>query len=237
MSAPRERGRRVGLLVPSSNTVMEVDFYRRLPPDVTLHTGRMYMESATPEGEMEMLDQHTLPAARAVGTVNPDVVVFGCTSAGALRGNDYDRELCQQIAGVTGARVVSVIQAVQQAVAMHGQPRIGIVTPYVEALNHKLRSSLEDATAATVVAIHGLSIDENVAIASVTPEEIVTFAQERLTGLDLDLIFVSCTNFRGMDAIQQLEAAFGLPLVTSNQAALSAVMAELDRLSPLSTTA
>lgn len=40
---------RVGLIVPSSNTVAEVDFYRRLPAGATLHTARMYLEETTPE--------------------------------------------------------------------------------------------------------------------------------------------------------------------------------------------
>lgn len=50
--------KRIGLLVPSSNTVMEVDFYRSLPSSVTVHTGRMYMESTTVEGEEKMLDAY-----------------------------------------------------------------------------------------------------------------------------------------------------------------------------------
>ena len=188
MSAEDRGRRRVGLLVPSSNTVMEVDFYRRLPPHATLHTGRMYMERTTPEGESEMLDEHAIPAARAVATALPHVVVFGCTSAGALRGNDYDRAFCERIAEVTGARVVSVIQAVQRAIEAHGAPRVGIVTPYVEALNREIRHSLEAATAAEVVAIHGLGIDENFAIASVSPEDITAFAKrlERATEVILD---------------------------------------------------
>ena len=45
---------RVGLLVPSSNTVMETDFHRRLPAErFTVHTGRMFLEETTPEAESE----------------------------------------------------------------------------------------------------------------------------------------------------------------------------------------
>ena len=40
-----EHRRRVGLLVPSSDTVMEADLWRRLPSQFTLHVARMYMES------------------------------------------------------------------------------------------------------------------------------------------------------------------------------------------------
>src|SRR5689334_9220713 len=33
--------RRIGLLVPSSNVVMEVEFYRSLPNDITVHTSHI----------------------------------------------------------------------------------------------------------------------------------------------------------------------------------------------------
>ena len=77
-------------MIPSSNTMMEVDFARDVPPGISVHTARMFMEDTTPAGENRMLDEFALPAARDLGTARPDVVVFGCTSAGALRGNDYD---------------------------------------------------------------------------------------------------------------------------------------------------
>jgi len=67
---------RVGLIVPSSNTVAEVDFYRRLPPDSTVHTARMYLEETTPEGESAMLDEHLPTAVGDVTTARPDVVLF-----------------------------------------------------------------------------------------------------------------------------------------------------------------
>ena len=51
------RPARVGLLIPSSNTMMEVDFTRDLPPGFALHTARMYMEDTTPAGENRMLDE------------------------------------------------------------------------------------------------------------------------------------------------------------------------------------
>lgn len=220
---------RVGLLVPSSNTVMEVDFYRRLPADATLHTGRMYMESTTPEGEGLMLDQHTLPAARDLATARPSVIVFGCTSAGALRGNEYDLELCRRIAEATSAEVVSVIASVRRAIGTRAAARIGVVTPYVDPLNEKIRAGLE-ADGVQVAAIHGLGITENFRIAGVTPEEIAAFAFESLHDVHVDLVFVSCTNFRAIEAAPLIEQRLETPVVTSNQAALEATLASIDDL-------
>ena len=110
-----QRAVRIGLLIPSSNTMMEVDFVRGLPPHATLHTARMFMEDTTAAGESRMLDEFSMGAARDIATARPDVVVFGCTSAGALRGDAYDSELCARISAVTSAPTLSTIQAVRSA--------------------------------------------------------------------------------------------------------------------------
>lgn len=223
MAASQDDWQRVGLLIPSSNTVMEVDFYRHLAPPVTLHTGRMFMEETTAAGENRMLDEFTMPAAEAVATARPDVTVFGCTSAGALRGNDYDTELCERIAKVTNSTAVSVIRSVREALTRRGAQRIGVITPYVDELNEKIRASIEESGDVAVVDIVGLGIDENFTIAQVGPSDIVDFAVRSFGGKDIDLLFASCTNFRAVDALPDLERALSVPVVTSNQAALEAV--------------
>ncbi len=231
--------RRVGLLIPSSNTMMEVDFVRGLPAGCNLHTARMYMEDTTEEGENRMLDEFALPAARDVGTACPDVVVFGCTSAGALRGNDYDTELCEHITEFTGAPTVSTIQAVRSAIAASGAHRVGVITPYVSLLNDRIKASIE-ADGVEVVEIAGLGMTENFAIANVPHDQIVDFAVRSLGGLKIDLAFVSCTNFGAVEATPAISERLGLPVVTSNQAVLAATVQRLElsppALAPLATS-
>jgi maleate isomerase len=218
-----ETGARVGLLVPSSNTVMEPDFWRALPPGATLHTARMYLEDTTPEGESRMLDEHMLPAARDLATARPDLIVFGCTSAGALRGNDHDAELCRRISDLSGVPTVSVIASVRRAIAASGARRVGVVTPYVEALNRRIAESIQ-ADGVEVSAIAGLGISDNFEIARVPVAEICDFAERALRGAPVDLAFVSCTNFPAVSALPALQRRLGLPAVTSNQAAIAAVL-------------
>lgn len=217
---------RVGLIVPSSNTVAEVDFYRRLPTDCTLHTARMYLEETTPEGESVMLDEHLPRAITDLATARPDVTVFGCTSAGALRGNAYEARLIETIHDQTGAATFSVAASVRWAIRAARGRRVGVVTPYVDSLNEKIAESLED-DGLEVAGIHGLGITENFAIAEVEPERIAEFAADCFSGSDIDLLFASCTNFRAFDAREEIHQALGLPVVTSNQAALAAVLDHL----------
>jgi maleate isomerase len=219
--------RRIGLMIPSSNTMMEVDFARGLPAGTTLHTARMFMEETTAEAEYRMLDEFAIPAARDLGTARPDVVVFGCTSGGALRGNDYDAELCERISEVSGAVTVSTIRSVRHAIEASGAAKVGIITPYIDELNEKIKVSVE-ADGVEVVKIAGLGMTENFQIARVEHDAIVDFAAEALGGLDIDLVFASCTNFGAVEAIPAISERLGLPVISSNQAVLAAAIAELD---------
>jgi maleate isomerase len=221
---------RVGLLIPSSNSIMEVDFYRNLPHDTTVHTGRMYMVDTTVAGEERMLDEFTMPAAEAVGTALPHLVVFGCTSAGALRGKDYDRELCGRLGSITGARPISVIESVNHALRETRASRVAIVTPYVDELNDRIRASVE-AEGIAVSAIHGMGISNNFDIATVTPEQIYDFVQSRIgPRVPGEALFLSCTNFNALSALSLLKMAYEVPIVTSNLAALQAVRREIESL-------
>jgi maleate isomerase len=214
---------RVGLIVPSSNTVMEADLYRRLPATATLHTARIRLVEATPAEEAGMLDDHLPVAIGDLATILPDVVVFGCTSAGALRGNAYEAALVERIAAETGARAISVAAAVRDAIRRRGARRVGVLTPYVAGLNVPIRASLEDDGIA-VAAVHGLGIGPNLEIGAVEPERIAAHARERFAGAGIDLLFASCTNFRALDAREAIERDLGVPVVTSNLAALEAIL-------------
>lgn len=214
---------RIGLLVPSSNTVAEPDFYRRLPAAATLHTARMYLDEVTPEDEAVMLDEHLPGALRDLATTRPDVVVFACTSAGTLRGNGYEEELVRRIGARTRARAISVAAAVRRAIAGRGARRIGVVTPYVEALNDKILGSLEEE-GFEVAGIHGMGISANSEIGAVEPKRIAEFAREKFGSADVELLFVSCTNFRAFEAREQIEQDLEVPVVTSNHAAVEGVL-------------
>jgi maleate isomerase len=212
---------RVGLMIPSSNTMMEPDFTEGLDGSATLHTARMFMEDTTAAGESAMLDEYALPAARDLATAHPDVVVFGCTSAGALRGSDYDADLCRRISETTGVPTISTIASVRAAIRDSGANRVGVITPYVDELNVKICASVED-DGAQVVTICGMGMSENFAIARVPPDDIVEFALAQLSGSGIELVFASCTNFAAMAAMTEIGKRMGLPVVTSNQAVLAA---------------
>jgi maleate isomerase len=212
-------GKHIGLIVPSSNTIMEPDFYRNLPSEWTLHSARMYLEDVTVETEGKMLDEYTLPAARDLATAKPDVVVFGCTSAGALRGNEYEVHLMEKISALTDVPTVSVIHTVRETLKTLGVKQLVVITPYLDELNERIRASLEKEDM-KVLHIEGLGIRTNTEIASVHGDDILGLARDAVGDLHPDALFVSCTNFPAVSVLSELREKFPFPVITSNQAVL-----------------
>ena len=214
---------RAGLLVPSSNTVMEVDFYRSLPRRITLHSARMYLEETTRDAEIRMIEEFAPRAAELVKTAKPHFVIFGCTSAGSLGGPRYDKEICDRLSAITGVPTIGVFSSVREVLLRAKAHSVAVITPYIDDINRSIRLGLE-GEGFHVAAIHGMGIDVNFDLAIPTPEEIARFARDRLKGVKADVVFISCTNFRAMEAIPLLKEDLGLPIITSNTATLEAVL-------------
>src|SRR5574341_1458708 len=104
--------RRLGIIVPSSNTTVETDFARGLPPGVTHHTARMFLSETTAEAERRMVEHHVPIAVQDIASLYPHAVVFACTSAGAVLGAEGEARLIEDIARQCQAPVVSTNTAV-----------------------------------------------------------------------------------------------------------------------------
>jgi maleate isomerase len=206
---------------------MEPDLARGLADRGTVHTARMLLRAVTAEEEVRMLDEHTLPAAESLATLGPDVSVFGCTSASALQGRAADRALTERIAQITGAPTISVIDAVRDALQRFGARRIAIATPYTDAVAEHIAGSLSDL--GEIVAVANLGLVDNRDIGNTPPERIVDFVADKLGQAGADAIFVSCTNFRAVEALDQLRTAVGVPVTSSNAATIDAVRRHLGR--------
>ena len=222
---PTRPGRpvRVGLLVPSSNTVMENDLHRGLPQTLyTVHTARMHLVETTREAEIRMIEEHAPKAADDVGTANPDLLVFGCTSGGSLYGMDGDSRICRDLGARAGCPALGVLTAVSEALDAARAARLAVITPYIDDLTRSVAQALQ-RPGRDVVAAHGMGIHVNVELADPEPADILAFARDRLRDTRFDTLLVSCTNFRALEAKPLLESEFGVPVVTSNSAVIDAI--------------
>jgi maleate isomerase len=213
---------RIGLIVPSSNTVMEPDFHRYLGHTGIVSTARIFLESVTREAETRMLEEDLPKAAELIRTTAPDVVVFGCTSAGSLGSLAHDRAIGERIEKLSGAQAITALQAVVSQLRSIGPRKLAVFTPYIEDLTSSVASSVADAGFPPIKAV-GMGIQVNLEIGRVTPDQIVAFVESQIAGGAPDCVFLSCTNWRAIEAIEPLHKKLGIPVVSSNQAAIAAV--------------
>jgi maleate isomerase len=212
---------RVGLIVPSSNTVMEPDFHRHLPGTV-VSTTRMLLEQVTRDAELRMLEENLPRAAQLIKTTAPDIVVFGCTSAGSLDGLAHDDEIGRLLEERTGAQAVTILQAVLKQLKENAPRRVAVFTPYLEDLTRSVTRCVEEAGYA-IAGAKGMGFRENLDIGRVAPAKIIRFVESQMEGSTADCIFLSCTNWQAVEAIQPLRKKLGIPVISSNQAAIDAL--------------
>lgn len=208
---------RLGLVVPSSNTTNEPEFYEHLPEGVSLHTARMRLEDATAD-ELERMADEIERCVDLLSTADVDVLAYGCTTGSLVKGDGYDEEIEARLSDAAGVPAVATAASVKRAFDALGVDSVAVATPYVEDLNDRERAFLE-AAGYEVTEMSWLDIGPNLDIGAQTPQT----AYRQAASVDTDDaggVFVSCTNYRTFDVIEQLEADLGKPVVTSNQATL-----------------
>lgn len=221
--------KRIGLIVPSSNTTLEADFYRSFKREATIHTTRMYLEVVTRENERKMIKEDLPGAVNLLKSVCPDVIVFGCTSGGALGGLVHDRRIAAEIEEKANTRCITVLSSVVDSLRKSGCKRVGVLTPYIKDVNEDIRASLIEA-GFTVSFIRGMEIVDNIEVGRISPADICQFAKKAIpTSHHPQALFFSCTNWRALEALPRLKRMFKLPLITSSQAVIEAVKDSLRR--------
>jgi maleate cis-trans isomerase len=211
---PRPRAR-IGLIVPSVNTLTEPQFNRYAPPGVTFHVSRtrIYQDKSLAEQSPEILT-----AAELIGDCGADMILYHCTAMSMGSGREAERQLVEQIARAGGRPAGSTATAIVAAFRALGAKATVLASPYTQNVNDLERKFLAESDIA-VLADRALALPVPDGMSGATPEVWIetTVAAARP---DADSYFVSCTNIQAIDAIAAIETRLGKPVVTSNQAAL-----------------
>lgn len=214
---------RIGLLVPSSNSILENDLHASLDKArYSVHTARMHLVETLRPAEKQMIEEHAPRAADDLATVYPDLVIFGCTSGGSLGGTEYDRSICAELGRIAGAPAIGALQAVTEALDRRNLTRLAVVTPFVDDLTNSIASAAT-TNSRKIVGAYGMGISVNAQLADPTPEEIIDFALSHICSVEFDGLLVPCTNFRALEAKNTLEETLRVPVITSNSAILEAI--------------
>jgi len=186
------------------------------------------MESTTVHGEEKMLKEELASAARRVASVQPELVIFGCTSAAALHGLDGDAAIARRIETITGCPCITVVQAAIQEIRRLNARRLLLVTPYVAELNDRLHKTFLEA-GLPVISVVGMGLDNDLDIGTIPPGEVRRFVLTVVRNAvpAPECVFVSCTTFRAFEVAEDLERELEIPIITSNRAVLQTILHHL----------
>jgi maleate isomerase len=213
---------RIGVVIPSVNTVVEEWFPRVVPRGVFVHVSRVPISSAATAAAVEEMARHEETAVRQVADCAPDVIVHGCVAASVVRGPARDRAFALEMAQATGTRFCTATAAIMMAFESLGARRVCIASPYPAALDALERRFFEDS-GMEVTGTTSLGIADTRDIARRSPSEI--HALGRRAWLDgSDALLVSCLALHSHVVIESLEQELGVPVVTATQAALWAAL-------------
>jgi len=206
---------KLGIMVPSANTTIESDYHKINIEGVSFHYSRLAIEADTKE-EIENLFNEVPRAAEELADADVDIISFGCTAGSFVGGPNYDKKIIEKIEQTTKKKGTTTSTAVIKALKALDLKKIIIATPYVSWINEKEVNFFEK-NGFKVLKIKGLDLLKNQG--NYPPEKIYKMVKEMYKEV-ADGIFISCTDFRGMDIIDLLETDLEVPVVTSNQATL-----------------
>ena len=214
--------KRIGVMVPSTNTTCEADFQMTVPRDVTIHGQRLWMTNeGTGDDAYVRMNAEIESGARYLATANVDVVVYGCTTGSFYKGPGWDTQMLELIQREARVPAVATSPSVVEALRFFGARRLSVATPYPEWNNQRLRAYLE-AQGFEVLNVDGeprAAAAGNQGINDQDPEAVVEFAS-RVCRPEADALLCSCTAWRSVEAIAAIEARTGKPGVSSNQSTI-----------------
>ncbi len=213
--------KRIGLIIPSSNRMVEGEMLRGLPDGVTAHVARLRMT-----GQFERPLEELLPAvADAAATLNDarcDAIAFHCTANSTSEGTGGEQRLLAAMASVTSAAVTTTATAIRAALDILSVRSFGLVTPYTQAVTEHEAVYFNDAgyrvTACTALGLAGSDAYCTTPAGSLGRNAFRARERGR-RGLSPQLRqhFV-------LPVIDRIEAGLKKPLVTSNQSVLWALL-------------
>lgn len=212
---------RLGMLTPSSNTVLETLTAAMLAdlPDASAHFARFRVLKISMEEDAlgQFKNEPMLAAAELLADAEVQSICWNGTSSGWL-GFDTDRALIAEIEARTGIKACSSILAMNELLAKLGARRVGFVTPYLPEIQTRILANYR-AEGFEIAGERHLRDPGNFSFATYTEAEILDLC--RAVAKDKpDAITIYCTNFRGARLAPIIEAETGIPVLDSVSTAL-----------------
>ena len=206
---------RIGLIIPSSNRMVEQEMVHHLPPGAVAHIARLRMTGAHRVTIDELIPRVEAAAATLIDA-RCDVVVFHCTANSTGEGLAGESKLLAALKHAGAPQATTTATAIRRALAVLSARRIVLLTPYSAPVTAEEAAFLNNA-GCEVVHAKGFALKGSDEYCAAPPR----FWRDRAIEAarpDADAYLLSCANISVFPVIAEIERELGRPVVTSNQA-------------------
>jgi maleate isomerase len=207
---------RLGILTPSSNTVLEPLTAAILAevPEASAHFSRFRVtEISLSQQALGQFDLgKILDAARLLAEAKVQAIGWSGTSAGWL-GLERDEALCAEITAATGIPACTSTLALRELMRANGRRSLGLVSPYVDDVQARIVENFGRHGMPVVAERHsGLSV--NWEFCRVGEPELDALVRE-VAAAKPDAIAVFCTNLKAAHRAAAWEQEHRIPIYDS----------------------
>lgn len=207
---------RLGVIVPSPNTILEADVISRLPPGVGAHFGRVGLGTELSEELLEAMAAEVSLECRKLALAGVAAIGYGCTSGSFFESEGFDRRMVEAMVRAGGGIPATTATTAALAVLREkGIDRLGFLSPYDDSFHRRGVEYFEREGFAVVSdACLGLLAEPD--IVAVTRDELADLVR-RARRNEAEAYFISCTGLRSAEYLPYLEEVAGRPVFSSNQ--------------------
>lgn len=215
---------KMGVIVPSTNTVVEADYNEIAPPGVSLHTGRAWIPEIELDSDeafkelLDAIDRGIETGIRDVLTARVDYMVMGMSGETFWGGKAGSLEFEERMRRLSGGPVSMGATAVRRALETFGAKRIGVLTPYMPIGDEQVVRYFTDY-GYEVVKLTGMGCAGALEMARVTEQTLREILID-LDAQDVDAIVQCGTNVSMVRLAAEAERWFGKPVIAINTATL-----------------
>lgn len=208
---------KLGLVVLATDYTIEAEIGAVLSASgLEMHAARIAMDPEVTPGTLASMGPRITDTARLIlPSDRLDVVAYGCTSASVVLGEDTVASAIHAVH--PDAKTTTPITAALAAFRTLAARRIAVLTPYTDDVNARLRAHIE-ARGHEVPVFGSFHEPMDPVVATIDTSSIRAAIKTLVDGRDIDMVFVSCTSLRFLDAVADAEREIGLPITTSNHA-------------------
>src|SRR5262245_52908636 len=217
--------KKFGVIVPSTNTVVEADYNRMAPHGVTLHTGRMYIERPAMDSDaafqavLEQIRASIGVAIRDVMTCQPDYMIMGMSSETFWGGVAGNARFIERVRAQSGLDVSTGASACRAALERLGVTRIAVLSPYQAIADQQVTGFFEES-GFKVVRFKGLRCQTATSIAEVTEAPLRGILAQELDDPGVEAIVQVGTNLSMVRLADEAERWLGKPVLAINAVTL-----------------